>query len=59
MITDKSHVRGLLINELQGNLKILIDPKKKDSFSSERIQTWTNTVTERILHYLFEENKTN
>lgn len=59
MITDKSHVRGLLINELQGNLKILIDPKKKDSFSSDRIQTWTNTVTERILHYLFEENKIN
>ena len=57
MITDKDHIRGLLINELQGNLKILIDPKKKDSFSSERIQTWTNTVTERVLHYLFEENK--
>ena len=57
MITDKNHIRGLLINELQGNLKILIDPKNKDSFSSERIQTWTNTVTERVLHYLFEENK--
>tara|TARA_R110001592_G_scaffold262227_1_gene527262 strand:+ start:271 stop:447 length:177 start_codon:yes stop_codon:yes gene_type:complete len=57
MITDKNHVRGLLINELQGNLKILIDPKKKDSFSSERIQTWTNLVIDRVLYHLFEENK--
>jgi len=59
MITDKNHVRGLLINELQGNLKILIDPKKKDSFSSERIQTWTNLVIDRVLYHLFEENKNN
>ena len=57
MITDKNHIRGLLINELQGNLKILIDPKKKDSFSSERIQTWTNLVIDRVLYHLFEENK--
>jgi len=57
MITDKNHIRGLLINELQGNLKILIDPKKKDSFSSDRIQTWTNLVIDRVLYHLFEENK--
>jgi len=57
MITDKEHIRKLLITELQGNLRILIDPKKKDSFSSSRIQTWTNTVTERILFHLLEENK--
>jgi len=56
MITDKEHIRKLLITELQGNLKILIDPKKKDSFSSSRIQTWTNTVTERILYHLLNEN---
>jgi len=56
MITDKEHIRRLLITELQGNLKILIDPKKKDSFSSSRIQTWTNTVTERILYHLLNEN---
>jgi len=56
MITDKEHIRRLLITELQGNLKILIDPKKKDSFSSSRIQTWTNTVTERILYHLLKEN---
>ena len=57
MITDKEHIRRLLITELQGNLRILIDPKKKDSFSSSRIQTWTNTVTERILFHLLEESK--
>jgi len=57
MITDKEHIRRLLITELQGNLRILIDPKKKDSFSNSRIQTWTNTVTERILFHLLEKNK--
>ncbi len=57
MITDKEHIRRLLITELQGNLRILIDPKKKDSFSNSRIQTWTHTVTERILFHLLEENK--
>ena len=56
MITDKEHIRKLLITELQDNLRILIDPKKKDSFSSSRIQTWTNTVTERILYHLLKEN---
>jgi len=57
MITDKEYIRKLLVTELQGNLRILIDPKKKDSFSSSRIQTWTNTVTERILFHLLEKNK--
>tara|TARA_Y100000361_G_C10866454_1_gene191983 strand:+ start:294 stop:479 length:186 start_codon:yes stop_codon:yes gene_type:complete len=57
MITNKEQIKKLLVAELQGNLNILIDPKKKDSFSSSRIQTWTNTVTERILYHLLEENK--
>jgi len=56
MITDKEHIRKLLVTELQGNLRILIDPKKKDSFSSSRIQTWTNTLTKRILYHLLKEN---
>jgi|TARA_R100001443_G_scaffold106274_1_gene115613 hypothetical protein len=38
--------------ELQGNLSVLIDPKKKDSFSDNRINTWTSLVTERILLHL-------
>ena len=57
MITNKEQIKKLLIAELQGNLNILIDPKKKDSFSSSRIQTWTNTVTERILFHLLKEDK--
>ena len=56
MITDKKQIKKLLVAELQGNLRILIDPKKKDSFSNSRIQTWTNTVTERILYHLLNEN---
>jgi len=38
--------------ELQGNLRVLIDPKKKDSFSNSRINTWTDLVTKRILLHL-------
>ena len=57
MIINKEQIKKLLVAELQGNLNILIDPKKKDSFSSSRIQTWTNTVTERILYHLLKENK--
>ena len=53
MIEDKEHVRKLLIAELQENLHILIDPKNKDSLSNGRIQTWTNTVVERIMYHLF------
>ena len=57
MITNKEQIKKLLVAELQGNLNILIDPKKKDSFSGGRIQTWTNTVTERILFHLLKEDK--
>ena len=57
MITNKEQIKKLLVAELQGNLNILIDPKKKDSFSSSRIQTWINTVTERILFHLLKEDK--
>jgi len=59
MITDRKHIRRLLTVELQENIHILIDPKKKDSFSGARVSTWTNTVVERILYHLFEENKNN
>jgi len=32
MITDKEQIKNLLVAELQGNLNILIDPKKKIVF---------------------------
>tara|TARA_B100000035_G_C20950656_1_gene531837 strand:+ start:387 stop:563 length:177 start_codon:yes stop_codon:yes gene_type:complete len=57
MLTDENHIRGLIQHELKGNLKILIDPKKKDSFSDPRVNTWVRTVTERIIHHLMERNK--
>ena len=57
MLTDENHIRGLIQHELKGNLKILIDPKKKDSFSDSRVNTWTHTVTERIIYHLMERNK--
>jgi hypothetical protein len=57
MLKDENHIRGLLQHELKGNLKILIDPKKKDSFSDSRVNTWVHTVTERIIHHLMERNK--
>ena len=57
MLKDENHIRGLIQHELKGNLKILIDPKKKDSFSDSRVNTWINTVTERIIHHLMEKNK--
>mgnify|MGYP006969390192 FL=1 len=57
MLTDENHIRGLIQHELKGNLKILIDPKKKDSFSDSRVSTWAHTVTERIVHHLMERNK--
>ena len=57
MLSDENQIRKLIQTELQGNLKILIDPKKKDSFSDPRINTWTHTVTERIIHHLMENNK--
>ena len=52
MLKDEKHIRRLIKTEMMGNLKILIDPKKKDSFSDSRVTTWVNTVTERIVYHL-------
>jgi hypothetical protein len=47
-----NNLEKFLINELECNLKVLIDPKKKDSFSSNRINTWSRLVVDRILIHL-------
>ena len=47
-----NQLKLFLGEELRGNLNILIDPKKKDSFSDGRVQTWVNTVSERIIYHL-------
>lgn len=54
---SKEEILALIDAELQGNIMILIDPKKKDSFSQARVTTWKNTVKERLYHYLFESNE--
>jgi hypothetical protein len=50
----KEEFLSLIDAELQGNLMILIDPKRKDSFSQARINIWKNTVKERLYYYLIE-----
>lgn len=52
---SKDEVLRLIDAELQGNLHILIDPKKKDSFSQSRINVWKDTIKERIYYYLTEK----
>ena len=54
MNLTKEKVLSLIDAELQGNLMILIDPKRKDSFSQARINIWKNTVKERLYYYLIE-----
>jgi hypothetical protein len=51
VITDADLMR-LIRAEMEGNIMILIDPKKKDSFSQARVNAWTNTTSERVLHYV-------
>jgi hypothetical protein len=57
MLKDEDHIRALIKIEMKDNLKILIDPKKKNSFSDSRVTTWIHTVTERIVYHLMERNK--
>jgi hypothetical protein len=51
---SKEEILNLINAELQGNLRILIDPKKKDSLSQDRINVWKSTVSERIYYHLIE-----
>lgn len=54
---SKEWMIEMLNEELSSNLRVLIDPKKKDSFSQSRIQTWKELVAERIYHHLTNQNK--
>jgi hypothetical protein len=53
-IKSKEEILAIIDAELQGNIMILIDPKQKDSFSQMRINTWKDTVKERIYYHLIE-----
>ena len=55
MEKDKEFVRKLIETELRANISVLIDPKRKDSFSDSRVQTWTNLVADRIIYHLIEK----
>jgi hypothetical protein len=52
----KEEILAIIDAELQGNLMILIDPKQKDSLSQMRINTWKETVKERLYYHLIENN---
>jgi hypothetical protein len=56
MNLDKDYITKLIDTELEGNLQVLIDPKKKNSFSQDRINVWKKLVGERIYIYLTGNN---
>ena len=53
--------KDIIITELRENLNVLIDPKKKDSFSDNRVNTWIKLVSERLIYHLdnLDKNKKN
>ena len=54
---SKEEILDLIKAEMKGNLSILIDPKKKNSFNDQRVNTWVKTTSERLYYYLIEQNK--
>ena len=57
MKTNKSYteeeIRSLIREETIGNIAVLIDPKRKDSFSNSRVQTFGNLISDRLYLHLF------
>jgi hypothetical protein len=51
---SKEEILKLIQAEMKGNLMVLIDPKKKDSFSEQRVNTWVSITSERLYYYLIE-----
>jgi hypothetical protein len=54
---SKEEILELIKAEMKRNLSILIDPKKKDSFNDQRVNTWVKTTSERLYYYLIEQEK--
>ena len=52
---SKDEILKIIDAVLEGNLKILLDPKQKDSFSRSRIDIWKETVSNRLYRYLIEK----
>jgi len=59
MNLTEEELESIILSELEGNIMVLIDPKKKDSFSQLRINTWKKLVTERIIYHLNNKNEKN
>ena len=53
---NETDIKRIIDAELESNLHVLIDPKKKDSFSPSRIQTWKKLVAERIYRHCLTNN---
>tara|TARA_Y100000389_G_C17335332_1_gene450335 strand:+ start:383 stop:598 length:216 start_codon:yes stop_codon:yes gene_type:complete len=51
-MSENEALEMFIKTELKGNLSILIDVNKKDSFSGNRVDIWSNLVAERIIHHL-------
>jgi hypothetical protein len=51
---SKEEILKLIQAEMRGNLMVLIDPKKKDSFNDQRVNTWINITSERLYFHLIE-----
>ena len=54
---SESEIKKIIIAELEGNLSVLIDPKKKDSFSNNRVNVWKKLVAERIYKHCHTKNE--
>ena len=52
----RSNLEEFIKTELRSNLHVLIDPKKKDSFSDSRVNTWVDLVAKRIVYHLNNNN---
>lgn len=59
MNLTEEELSSIIETELEGNLRVLIDPKNKDSLSQLRINTWKKLVTERIVYHLNSKNEKN
>lgn len=53
----ESEIKNIIDAELESNLHVLLDPKKKNSFSPNRIKVWKELVSERIYKHCFTNNQ--
>ena len=53
---SETDIKRIIDGELEANLHVLIDPKKKDSFSPSRVQVWKKLVAERIYRHCLTNN---